>query len=139
MRNVSDNEISGYFSGSAKVTIASTIAVTIDIKPGSYPNSINLKSGQSVAVGIFSTEDFDARTIDPETVTLAGAAVKTQGKGDSLMWSFKDLNGDGLLDLVLHFDAKDLNLTETDENAVLNGNTFDGIPITGSDSVKIGK
>ena len=55
------------------------------------------------------------------------------------MWSFKDLNGDGLMDLVLHFDAKDLKFTETDERAVLNGKTLDGIPIVGSDKVKIRK
>ena len=72
-----------------------------------------------MAVGVFSTEDFNARAIDPGTVTLAGTGVKGKGKGDRLMWSFKDLNHDGLLDLILLFDAKELKLTETDINAVL--------------------
>lgn len=45
------------------------ISVTIDIKPGSYPNSINLGSNGNVLVAIFSTEDFDATTVDPLTVS----------------------------------------------------------------------
>ncbi|MBI3663134.1 MAG: hypothetical protein HY234_08815 [Acidobacteria bacterium] len=48
------------------------IRVEIDIKPDSFPNSINLGSGGTVPVAIFSSPSFDARTIDPLTVSLAG-------------------------------------------------------------------
>jgi len=71
------------------------ITVTIDIKPGSYPNSINLGSNGNVPVAIFSTEDFDATTVDPLTITLAGAEVRIRGRGDSSRY-YQDVDGDGL-------------------------------------------
>ena len=139
LRSLSDNEIYGYFSGSVQISISDVLLVSIDIKPGSYPNSINLKKGKTVGVGILSTEDFDATTVDPATVTLAGASVMPKRKSDSLTFSFKDLNRDGRLDLMLHFEIKDLGLSVGDEIAVLEGQTFGGTPIMGSDTVKIVK
>lgn len=50
------------------------IPVQIDIKPGSFPNTINLGSQGTVAVAIFSTPSFDAKRVDPTSVTLAGPA-----------------------------------------------------------------
>ena len=72
--------------------------------------------------------------------TLAGASVMPKRKSDRLTFSFKDLNRDGLLDLMLHFAIKDLvELSVGDKIAVLEGNTFEGTPIMGSDTVKIVK
>jgi hypothetical protein len=112
------------------------LAVTIDIRPGSYPNSINLGSNGVVPVAIFSTATFDARTVDPSTVTLANAPVKLKGKGQP-MASFQDVNGDGRLDLVVNVQTNALELTSGDVAAVLKGRTFSGQPIKGSDSVRI--
>ncbi len=112
------------------------IPVTIDIKPGSFPNTINLGSQGTVPVAIFSTPTFDARTVDPTTVTLASAPIKLTGKGKPIA-SFQDVNGDGLLDLVVDVETSALQLTSTDTVAVLKGRTFSGQPIKGSDSVRI--
>jgi hypothetical protein len=113
-----------------------SLNVTIDIKPGSYPNTINLGSNGVVPVAIMSTSTFDARTVDPTTVTLANAAVRLTGKGKPLA-SFQDVNGDGRLDLVVHVETSALELTSTDTVAVLKGRTFSGQPVKGSDSVRI--
>jgi N-acetylneuraminic acid mutarotase len=113
-----------------------TITVTIDIKPGSFPNSINLGSNGTVPVAIFSTATFDAMAVDPLTVTLAGAQVKLKGKGTPQA-SFEDINGDGLLDLVVHVSTEALQLSEGDTEAVLEGRTFGGTLIRGVDSVRI--
>ena len=120
----------GAFSGSYFNTVEEgtfspppIITVAIDIKPGSFPNSINLGSGGTVPVAIFSTSTFDARTVDPTTVTLAGAQVALKGKG-TLMSSVKDVDGDGLLDLVVHVQTEALQLSDTDTEAVLEGKTF---------------
>jgi N-acetylneuraminic acid mutarotase len=110
--------------------------VSIDIKPGSDPNSINLGSGGTVPVAIFSTADFDATTVDPLTVMLASAPVQLKGKGTP-MASSQDVNEDGLLDLVVHVDTTALQLSETDTQATLQGQTFGGTSIQGSDSVRI--
>lgn len=110
--------------------------VSIDIKPGSDPNSINLGSQGNVPVAIFSTPDFDATNIDPTIVTLAGASVKLKGKGTP-MASFEDINEDGLLDIVVHVDTTALELSLGDTDAVLEGVTFDGVRIRGTDTVRV--
>jgi len=110
--------------------------VTIDIKPGSFPNSINIGSNGTVPVAIFSTATFDATTVDPLTVTLASAPVKLKGKGTP-MSSFQDVNGDGRRDWEDHVNTENLQLSETDTQAVLEGKTFGGTTITGTDSIRV--
>ena len=48
----------------------STIEVDIDIKPGNQPNSINLGPLGDGPVAILSTPDFDASSVQPDTITL---------------------------------------------------------------------
>jgi len=124
------------FSGQGRVDIVQATSVAIDIKPGSFPNSINLRSRGNVPVAIFSTATFDAKTVNPETVTLAGAPVRRIGHG-KLQVSFEDVNEDGLLDMVVHIQTQALQLTSTDTEAVLEGETFAGTPIRGVDTVRI--
>ncbi len=113
-----------------------SITVAIDIKPGSYPNTINLGSGGTVPVAIFSTASFDARTVDPLSVTLASAPVRLKGNGTP-MSSAEDVNGDGNLDLVVHVTTQALQLSETDTEAILTGHTFDGKTIQGRDTIRV--
>jgi len=112
------------------------ITAGIDIDPGALPNTINLKPGGTVSVAILSTPAFDARTVNPLTVTLAGAPVKLKGQGNPT-FSFQDVNGDGLLDIVIRVDTALLQLNYTDTQASLVGQTFEGQAIRGVDSVKI--
>lgn len=51
----------------------STITVDIDIKPGSDPNSINLKSKGVIPVAILTTDDFDAADVAPPSSSKAPA------------------------------------------------------------------
>ena len=53
------------------------------------------------------------------------------------MASEQDVNGDGLLDLVVHVETDALQLTKTDNQAELTGETFDGVSIVGSDAIRI--
>ncbi|WP_437720041.1 hypothetical protein [Sorangium sp. So ce861] len=131
----------GDFFIRAHVTSASACAgapmdVIIDIKPGSFPNSINLRSCGNVPVAIFSTPTFDAATVDPKTVTLAGAPVRIKGNGRPAA-SLQDINGDGLLDLVVHIVTSALQLSDTDTQATLAGELSDGTPIAGTDTVRV--
>lgn len=107
--------------------------VTIDIKPGSFPNSINLKSKGNVPVAILSDSTFDATTIDRDTVVFAGASPLPIGQTP------EDVNSDGLLDIVLHFKTQDLNLQPGDTEACLSGKTLGGQDFEGCDSVRIVK
>jgi hypothetical protein len=109
---------------------------TIDIRPGSAPNNINLGSGGTVPVAIISTTTFDARTVDPTTVVLAGARVRLRGQGTP-MASFEDVNHDGLVDIVVHVSTEAFQLSESDTQAILTGWTFGGVLIQGVDSIRV--
>lgn len=131
-----------YFYGqplsvSFEVSVVEPIEVTIDIKPGSDTNSINLGSNGNIPVAILSTADFSAATVDPATVTLAGASVGLKGKSDKLQASYDDVNNDGLTDLVLHISFEGLELEQGSTYATLEGSTYEGDMITGTDSVNI--
>ena len=82
--------------------------LTIDIKPGSYPNSINLGSNGVVPVAILSSSDFDATAIPADTVFLAGSGVAVRGKGNKLMAHEEDVNEDGFIDLVVQVETENL-------------------------------
>lgn len=71
---------------------------------------------------------------EPSTVTLAGAMAPVKGQS-GIVGSLTDVDGDGDLDLVVQFDTLDLQLTEADTTAVLEGSTSDGRAITGTDSI----
>lgn len=129
------HQLEGY-TATYVVRIADVVEVPIDIKPGSFPNSINLGSNGTVAVAILSTATFDATTVDPLTVTLASAPVRLKGKGTP-MASTSDVNQDGRLDLIVHVSTDALQLSNEDTTADLEGETFGGLLIRGSDSVRI--
>jgi hypothetical protein len=110
--------------------------VQIDIKPGTNPNTVNLKSKGTVPVAVLSSPAFSASTVSPLTVRLAGVPVSLRGNGKP-MASLEDVNGDGLLDLVLHFSTQALPRLTSDTDITLVGETFDGQLIIGSDSIVI--
>ena len=109
--------------------IRNMIEVNIDIKPGSYPNSINLQDKGVVPVAILTTADFDASTVYPTTVKIANASP--------IRWKMQDVNGDSDRDLLVYFNTFDLNLDNSSTTATLTGQTIDGINIEGNDSVQI--
>ena len=93
--------------------------MTIDVKPGSDPNSINLASNGLIAVAIFTTDDFDATTVDAATVDFAGALA--------VQWALEDVDGDGDLDMVLHVNIHDTNLEEIYAQLLLDDVNAEGV------------
>jgi hypothetical protein len=118
------------------VVAQAALPVAIDIEPGKFPNKINLRSDRNVKTAIFSTPSFDATQIDPATVTLAGASVRTKKKG-RMAATVKDVDKDGRKDLLVQMEIEDLELDKSDTTAVLEGSTFDGRLVRGMDSVKV--
>jgi hypothetical protein len=113
-------------------------SVAIDIKPNDYPNVINLGSRGVVPVAVLSTPDFDATSIDPATVTLAGAGVALRGKADHYLASIDDIDGDGLLDLLLHVETENFVPGAFQDGAAwLTGSTYAGQGIEGWDEITI--
>jgi streptogramin lyase len=122
--------------GIAVVPAPAILTVAIDIKPGSSPNTVNLGSNGVVPVAILSSATFDATTVNPTTVALAGASARLRGNGTP-MSSLQDVNDDGRLDLIIQVNTTALQLTDGDTLATLTAQTFEGKLITGSDSVRV--
>ena len=119
--------------------ISNSKNVSIDIRPLSHRNIINIQSCGYVPVAIFSAPDFDARTIKIETVKMGDAGVKTVviGKKRIPLTLDLDVNRDGLKDKVVFFDIKALNLAKYTPPVCLTGETTGGISFIGCDSVTI--
>ena len=108
------------------------IQVSIDIKPGSFfPNSIDPRSKGVIPVAILTSEDFDATTVDPGTVSFGpDGARESHGVGH-----IEDVDSDGDGDVVYHFPTEDSGIQCGDTTATLTGATFGGQPVMGSDSI----
>jgi hypothetical protein len=113
--------------------------ILIDIKPGSYPNSINAGKQGTVPVAILGSADFDVTTIMASTIELDGVGVDMRGsaKAPKLAYSFEDVNSDGFMDLVAHFSVPMLQLTASETELSLTAILTNGANIIGSDSVHI--
>jgi len=115
---------------------STTLTVDIDIKPGGNPNTINLRSNGLLPVCVFSSETFDATRIDPAACLLAGAPVAVRTKQLKFMAHHEDIDGDGLADMMLHFETQQLDPDQLqDDYAVLAGSTFEGQDFVGLDEV----
>lgn len=125
-----ENEVIEYQPGEEGV------GIMIDIKPNEEPNALNLGSNGNVPVAILSTASFDATSVVPTSVTLAGSGVKLKGNGDAQA-SIKDVNNDGLNDLLVHVNTEALELTDEAVSAELVAELTDGTPVRGSDSVLV--
>jgi hypothetical protein len=108
-----------------------SIEVTIDIKPGTFPNSINPRAQGAIPVAIVTTETFNATAINPTTVRFG----RTGTEAAPVHSAFQDVDSDGDVDLILHFKTQQTTIQCGDTSASLTGQTPDGQAIEGSDSI----
>ena len=101
--------------------IISPETMTIDIKPGSDPNSINLRSKGVVPVALLSTAEFDATTIleSGGDVYFAGAIA--------IRLNIEDVDGDGIDDVICHFRTQELDLDENSTDGDVEIGSYDPI------------
>ena len=92
----------------------------MDIKPGSCPNPLNLKSNGVLPVAILGSKDFDVKNIDPMTIVLGREGVA--GGATPIRYNYADvatpftgelcdchsLYGDGYKDLTLKFSKQEV-------------------------------
>jgi hypothetical protein len=117
----------------ATIKYSREIVVAIDIKPGSFPNSINPDAKGVIPVAILSTDSFDATDVDPLSVRFGHNGATVVHKAGHV----EDVNNDGILDLILHFDTEATGVREGDVVISLIGWTYTGQFIQGSDSIVI--
>ena len=111
------------------------LVVSIDVKPGQDPPSINPGSHGDTPVAILSTAAFNA----PAQVDQTSLTFGRTGDEHSLAFcsGAEDVNGDGLPDLVCHFTTALTGFQQGDTTAVLKGKTASGRQLTGTDTVVI--
>lgn len=132
--------VSATFVGVSRLSVVvgllpATIQATIDVKPGSDPSPIQIKSRGSIPVVILSTANLDASlSVQRDTLTFGRA-------GDERSLAFcsgeEDVNGDERPDLICHFHTELTGFQTGDVEAVLKGRTIQNLKIQGSDRVRI--
>jgi hypothetical protein len=111
------------------------VEVAVDLKPGSFPNTVNLSSRGVVPLAILSGA-VAATRIDVASVLVAGAPVAARPNG-TRMAGLEDVDGDGALDLVVHVRTRSLLLAPDATEVVVTGRTVEGAPFQGSDSIRL--
>ncbi|MCL4852406.1 MAG: hypothetical protein KJZ78_13610 [Bryobacteraceae bacterium] len=110
--------------------------VTIAIKPGENLPVINTKSGGKLPVAILSSATWSA----PAMVDSTSLTFGSTGRERSLAFcnpNGEDVNGDGRLDLMCHFNTAGTALKSGDKQAVLKGRTVTDSLIEGSQEIRI--
>jgi hypothetical protein len=134
------------------------VEVPVDIKPGSCPNPINVRSRGVTPAAILGAADLDVATIDPTSIRLNGIAPARSGYEDvgtpfmpyvgkeDCDMDCVDSMADGWMDLTLKFDTQALATTIDGSEGgtctvmTLTGNfteEFGGGPIIGEDVVVV--
>ena len=105
--------------------------MSIDIKPGSARNVVNLKSRGVIPVAILTTDTCDATRVVPQSMRFGpNAAMEAHGREH-----IEDVNRDGRPDLVLHFRTQETGIQCSDQTVLLTGETAAGELLQGSDTV----
>jgi hypothetical protein len=128
------------------ICLLSINTVGIDIKPGSFPNAININGNGVIPVAILGSAGFDVSQINISTLEFGGLAVRVKGNGKP-QCSIEDVSGDfsgglegaadGFDDLVCQFADDPLLWVPGDNEATLTGELLDGTPFEGTDSIKV--
>jgi uncharacterized repeat protein (TIGR01451 family) len=119
--------------------IECVVPVKINIKPGSFPNSINLSNMGVIPVGVLTTEAgeyglplaFDATSIDPLSVRFGpeeavwdetGGAFEAHNRGHiEDTFELDEVTKDGDDDMVLHFRTQETGIASDDTEACVKG------------------
>ena len=113
------------------------MSVPIDIKPGEKaPNPIHLKAKGKIPVAILSSREFDAPAIvDRDTLTFGRTGLEKSMTSQPC--GVEDVNKDGILDLVCHFENEQAGFQTGDVSGILRGKTLSGKLFQGIDLIKV--
>ena len=113
----------------------SIVRVEIAVEPPGGQDAIVRKPAEHLTLTIFSSEKFDALTVRVDTIRLTAAPVKSPGRSQNYLCRDRDVNRDGLVDLVCTVKSDQLELDLGAEfTLVMTALTTDGFVIHGFDT-----
>ena len=134
----------------ATFAAAQPVQVSVDIKPQSCPNPLNVNSKGVLSVAVLGTESFDVNTVNTASILLAGVEpVRSSYEDvatpvvDKTDCNCTEAGPDGFNDLVLKFKTQDIaaaiGLVNDGDRIVLSltGSLTNQTIIEGSDCVVI--
>jgi hypothetical protein len=118
-------------------TVASTITVEIDIKPGNDANPINLRSRGVIPVAILGSDTFDILDVDVDTLAFRPAGAIGAAPAHPMGGHLADVNDDGFTDLLSHYRTRETGIAAEDTEACVVGETLDGVAIEGCGDILV--
>ena len=106
------------------------IDASIDIRPFSPANRIQLRGRGLVLVALKGSEELDIADVELATLAFGPNGAPPIGRPMT-----RDIDRDGMLDLVLRFRVPETGIAPGDDEACLDGETLDGVVIVGCDSI----
>lgn len=107
------------------------LRVTVDVKPGDTPTTLEPKRQGMVPIAILSTKDFDAAQIDIDTARAGATGVEATAFKHML----EDVDRDKDVDLLMLFRVSDLALTCQSKGVTVKAKTDKGQDIEGTELV----
>ena len=124
---VIDTAPAGLLPEGIAITPEVMATVTIDIKPGNEQNRLNPATRGGIWIAIQSEGPLDVLQININTVGFGPLAAAAVGQG------VRDVNNDGLPDLLLRFKVEQTGIACGDTEATLVGETLLGQQFAGTD------
>jgi len=116
--------------------------VAIDVLPGDFPNTWKCSSNAQLTVAVLSGNGFDPSTVVASTARFG----RVGNEASPVATSLKDVNGDGVKDVIFKFPFTATGFTCNDIPpsrplydviGVLTGTTVGGGSVSGSDSIRL--
>jgi hypothetical protein len=115
-----------------RVITKAILEILIDLGP----DCLNINGHGVIPVTILGSASFDVTQIDMATVLFGGLGLRVRGNKGPLC-SFDDDNGDGILDLVCHFEDDAGAWLPGNGQATLAGKLFNGFDFEGTTDICI--
>jgi len=134
--------VSAKTPGTLTITTDTVQKVAIDVLPGDFPNTWKCSSNAQLTVAVLSGNGFDPSTVVASTARFGRSGTEASSVGTTL----KDVNGDGVKDVIFRFPFTATGFTCNDIPTnrpfydvigVLTGITVGGGSVSGSDSIRL--